>query len=204
MNVLSIHLQSVSKKYHNHFLYKNLNLDILHADKIVITGNNGSGKSTLLKIIAGIVSPSNGKVIYKLNDNELEKNKWHQYISIAAPYMHIPEEWSVKELIAHTKVFRQFLADEKELLKLLELDNHLDKPIKQFSSGMKQKTKLLLAIADAAPILLLDEPCSNLDTNAVKWYENMINDFALKKTILVFSNSRSEEYFFCNKHFSLS
>jgi ABC-type multidrug transport system ATPase subunit len=101
-------------------------------------------------------------------------------------------------------VFRKFQLSKNEMLSKLELDKHLDKPIKFFSSGMKQKTRLLLAILDCAPVLLLDEPLSNLDENNAQWYSEMIQEFAMNKTILVFSNSLEKEYFFCDKYFSLS
>lgn len=201
---LSIHLQSVSKKYGSFFLYKNLNLDIYPNDKLVITGNNGSGKSTLLKIIAGFVNPTDGKVLYNTKNGEIEKRYWYKYISIAAPYMNVIEEFTSNELVSYLMNFRQFQLNKNEMLELLELDKHLNKPIKQFSSGMKQKVRLLLAITDIAPVLLLDEPLSNLDASAGQWYQRMIQQFAFNKTILVFSNSQKEEYVFCERHFSLS
>jgi len=204
MQIPSIHLKSVSKKFNKYYLYKNISLDIFPKDKISITGNNGSGKSTLLKIIIGLVTPNDGNVEYIINEKKLEKKYWHQLVSVAAPYMNISEDFTVNELIEHLSVFRKFQLSKNEMLSKLELDKHLDKPIKFFSSGMKQKTRLLLAILDCAPVLLLDEPLSNLDENNAQWYSEMIQKFAMNKTILVFSNSLEKEYFFCDKHFSLS
>lgn len=204
MIIPSIHLHNISKKYHQHFLYKNFSLDIFQQDKIVITGNNGSGKSTLLKIIIGLVSPTSGKVEYIHNNFIIEKSEWHKYISVAAPYMSSIEEFTVLELINHLYAFRKYQIDEKKLLNYLNLDKHLNKPIKQFSSGMKQKTKLLFAIMDTAPILLLDEPTSNLDANAIQWYQDMIEKWAKHKTIIVFSNSQKQEYLFCQKEINLN
>lgn len=200
---ISIHLQSVSKKFHQQYLYKDLNLNILPKDKIVITGNNGSGKSTLLKIIAGLMSPNNGQVKYYCGEKLIEKEKWHQYISVAAPYMSLIDDFNIYEIIRHIKVFREFYYDEKTMIDVLELNKHLNKPFKQFSSGMKQRVRLLLAIMDKAPVLLLDEPCSNLDANGIKWYSDLINKVVDNKTIIVFSNSQPQEYFFCDKHFDL-
>lgn len=204
MNNIYIQLFNISKKYYSHFLYKNLNLEIPSKDKIVITGNNGSGKSTLLKIITGLVSPTSGKVIYLNEDKFIHKSEWYKYISVAAPYMGLIEDFSVNELTEHLFVFRKYQLERKELTELLELDKHIQKPIKYFSSGMKQKLRLLLAITDTAPILLLDEPTSNLDGTTTRWYSTMIEKFATHKTILVFSNFQQQEYFFCNKHIDLS
>mgnify|MGYP001050683971 CR=1 FL=1 len=204
MIIPSIHLRDISKKYNQYYLYKNFSLDIFPQDKIVVTGNNGSGKSTLLKIIIGLVSPTSGKVDYVHNNFIIEKSEWYKYISVAAPYMSSIEEFTVLELINHLYAFRKYQTDKEKLLNYLELDKHLNKPIKQFSSGMKQKTKLLFAIMDIAPILLLDEPTSNLDANTIKWYQDIIEKWAKHKTIIVFSNSQKHEYLFCQKEINLN
>lgn len=204
MNNITIQLFEISKKYYTHVLYKNLNLTISPNDRVVITGNNGSGKSTLLKIIIGLVSPTHGKVTYSIHHNLIDKNKWHNYLSVAAPYMGLIEEFSVNELLEHLFIFRHYQAEKKQLIELLELPKYIHQPIKYFSSGMKQKLRLLLAITDDAPIVLLDEPISNLDATNTRWYSRMIEQFAMHKTILVFSNFQQDEYFFCNQQINLA
>lgn len=204
MQTISIHLRSVSKKYHQHFLYRNLSLDILPQDKWVVLGNNGSGKSTLLKIMTGFVSPTSGVVSYQSHGKTIDKTHWHQYISVAAPYMSMIEDFTLYELMKHVYTFRMFQMEPEAFMDALQLNEHRNKAIKQFSSGMKQKTKLLLAIADAAPVLFLDEPTTNLDARTVQWYADMIQQWALHKTVIVFSNAHTEEYFFCNKFVHLN
>lgn len=68
---------------------------------------------------------------------------------------------------------------------------------------MRQRVKLGLAILADCPVLLLDEPCSNLDTNAITWYQNMINEFAKHKTVIVCSNAVKEEYLFCTNRIEI-
>ncbi len=204
MSNLTIHLKEISKKYNQHFLYKNLSLDILPTDKIVITGNNGSGKSTLLKIIIGLVSPTSGNVEYFIDNTSIDKHQWYKYISLAAPYMAMIDDFSINELTEHLFIFKNYQIKKKEVIDILGLNKHIQKPLKYFSSGMKQKVRLLFAITDSAPVLLLDEPISNLDAVTIDWYTKMIKEFAIHKTIIVFSNSQQQEYFFCNKHVDLS
>lgn len=203
MNIPSIHLRDISKKYHRHLLYKNLSLNILPQDKLVVLGNNGSGKSTLLKIMIGLVSPTSGEVVYQLQGQTVDKTRWHQYISVAAPYMSMMETLTLDELVRHVYTFRPFQMEPEAFLEALQLNAHRHKPIKQFSSGMKQKTRLLLAIADAAPVLFLDEPATNLDARTVQWYADMVQKWAFQKTMIVFSNEHTDEYFFCNKQIRL-
>lgn len=78
-----------------------------------------------------------------------------------------------------------------------------EKHYKNFSSGMKQRVKLGLAILTDAPLLLLDEPVTALDAKSIQWYKDMINAYSMDRTILVFSNLREEEYGFCEKKFQL-
>jgi ABC-type multidrug transport system ATPase subunit len=71
--------------------------------------------------------------------------------------------------------------------------------VKNFSSGMKQRLKLTLAIMSDTPLLLLDEPLSNLDENGATWYQQMVRDFAGDRTIVVCSNMNEKEIGFCHE-----
>jgi ABC-type multidrug transport system ATPase subunit len=85
-----------------------------------------------------------------------------------------------------------------EMLLTANLSEHTDKMIKHFSSGMKQRAKLILAFATQADLLLLDEPCSNFDNAGIAWYQQCIEQLKGKCTIIVASN-QLYEYDFC-KH----
>ena len=86
-----------------------------------------------------------------------------------------------------------------DIAQLCYLENSKNKPINQFSSGMKQRVKLALAITAQTPLLLLDEPSSNLDKQGIDWYKKLVTDFAIDKTIVVCSNQINDEFFFCTK-----
>ena len=88
-------------------------------------------------------------------------------------------------------------------MNLSGLESKKDKVFKFFSSGMKQRIKLTLAILSDTSILLLDEPCSNLDSEVVKWYQEMIRKYAMDRTIIVASNNQKEEFGFCDKQISI-
>ncbi len=204
MQTPSIHIQHISKKFQRNLLYKGFSLDVFPQDKIAITGPNGSGKSTLLKLMIGLISPTSGSIEYKYNQHPIERSKWHKYVNVAAPYMNLMDDFTVLECVEHINSFRQFQLPPSEMIKLLELAQHLHKPIKYLSSGMKQKLKLMLAIMDRAPVLLLDEPLSNMDERNTQWYSEMIHQWAMSKTIIVFSNHQKKEYSFCGKQIELS
>lgn len=202
---IHIRLSGLGKKFGTEWVFKGIDLHVAPTDKLVILGGNGSGKSTLLQIISGYVLPNQGSVIFSLGEKKTEPEFYKNYISMASPYLELIEDFSFAELINHTSIYKPFLNNfsEKEIIGLSELGFAGNKLIHTYSSGMKQRVKLTLAILADAPILLLDEPVSNLDKNAIAWYKGMIEKFAKNKTIIVCSNSISDEFEFCGKELNL-
>ena len=196
---ISIHINNLGKKFVNEWIFKDVNLNISPAEKLVILGANGSGKSTLLQSIASFLIPTKGGVVWKNDNQVLEDDTIYKYLSMASPYMELIEDFTLTETINHQKQFKPFVnkLTAEDIIKRMQLEHAADKYIKNYSSGMRQRVKLGLAILADCPVLLLDEPCSNLDANAITWYQNMITEFALQKTILVCSNTVKEEYTFC-------
>jgi ABC-type multidrug transport system ATPase subunit len=88
------------------------------------------------------------------------------------------------------------------MIEMVGLKAATDKQIRYFSSGMKQRLKLALAIFSETPILLLDEPCSNLDKEGYALYHDLIRNYAMHKLIIVGSND-TQEYDYCTKHINL-
>ena len=200
-----INLSELSKKFGTEWIFKNINLNIKAGDKLAVLGENGSGKSTLLQIISGYVLLNEGKVIFTSDDKKIEPEFYKNYLSLASPYLELIEEFNLIELINHTSVYKPFLNNfsGKEIIEIAELSHAKVKALKTYSSGMKQRVKLVLAILADAPLLLLDEPASNLDKNALAWYSQMVKNYASKKTIIVCSNSINDEYEFCDQKLDL-
>lgn len=84
------------------------------------------------------------------------------------------------------------------MLQVVGLDAHANKYIRQFSSGMKQRVKLMQCIFSDTPVVLLDEPCTNLDQDGVQLYQRMIQEYTTNRLVIVASND-PQEYGFC-KH----
>lgn len=205
-NTVSIHLQSISKKYNKEWIFKDLDLEVKPGSRIALLGSNGSGKSTLLQVMSGYLIPDAGKVNFSLAGNAVKQEDSYELISFASPYLQLTEEFTLTELVDHMAMYKPFINGLKnqEVIDLLELKHAANKPIKQYSSGMKQRVKLGLAILADSPLLFLDEPLSNLDANGTKWYQQMIHTFAVKKTIVVCSNAVKDEYSFCEKELNMA
>lgn len=126
-------------------------------------------------------------------------------LSFAAPYIDLVEEFTLVETIAFHFQFKKYETglDAEGVLGVLGLEAARDKALKHFSSGMKQRTKLALACCADTPLLILDEPTSNLDVAGVDWYQQLINDFGKNKTIIIGSN-QAHEYAFCEAHLQIT
>jgi len=203
---MQIQVTAASKRFNKEWIFSNLNFSFTTGQHYALIGNNGSGKSTLLQIIAGYIGLTKGTIHWTSNSGEdIDSANIFQYISIAAPYLELVEEFTALEQIAFHQQFKplQTGLSPIELLEKIGLSNTANKQIRNFSSGMKQRLKLALAIFDQAPILLLDEPCSNLDQEGIQTYHQLMQVYTMHKLIIVASND-PQEYKFCSQQVSLS
>ncbi|MGZ3863395.1 MAG: ABC transporter ATP-binding protein [Bacteroidia bacterium] len=197
---VSIRLNNISKKYINEWIFKNISLTIDPSQKMVVLGSNGSGKSTLLQTIASFLIPTKGELAWNNGTERIEDDLIFKHLSMASPYMELIEDFTLQEMVEHQQIFKPFLNNlsSNDVISLMQLEHASAKHIKNYSSGMRQRVKLGLAILADCPVLLLDEPCTNLDARSIAWYQDLISRFAMQKTILVCSNTVKEEYSFCN------
>ncbi len=203
---MQIQVSAASKRFNKEWIFSNLNFCFTTGQHYALIGNNGSGKSTLLQIIAGYIGLTKGEIHWTNTAGDaIDSANVFRHISIAAPYLELVEEFTALEQIAFHQQFKplQNGLSPIELLEKIGLSNAANKQIRNFSSGMKQRLKLALAIFDQAPILLLDEPCSNLDQEGIQTYHQLMQAYAMHKLIIVASND-PQEYKFCSQQVSLS
>ena len=188
--MLQISLHNAAKRYNKDWIFKDLNYTFEMGKHYALIGNNGSGKSTLLQIIAGYINLSKGSITWDQHDTQ----NIYKQISLAAPYLELIEEFTTIEQFEFHEQFKPFRKDlsVNQMIDMIGLKDATHKQIRYFSSGMKQRLKLALAIFSEAPILLLDEPCSNLDKEGYALYHSLIKQYALHKLIIVGSNDALE------------
>lgn len=195
---MKITLSDAGKRFNRDWIFRKADLIFLPGHTYAITGSNGSGKSTLLQTLAGSMEISEGSIEWKLNDTSIHADNIYSYLTIAAPYIEVIEEMNALEFLQFHQQFKPLLTSISitEILRLVGLAKAASKQIRYYSSGMKQRIKLAQAIFSDAPLLLLDEPCTNFDATGFVLYYQLIKDFTKNKTIIVSSNDVNE-YSFC-------
>lgn len=170
-----------------------------------ITGPNGSGKSTLLQAIATCLQPSEGQVEYEsVAGKIIDPEEVYPFFAMAAPYLEVIEEMTAREFLRFHSRFKPLLSSLtiEEILTESGLANAMDKQIRYYSSGMKQRVKLAQAVFSDTPVLLLDEPCTNLDQAGYSLYHTLIEKYCRHKLIIVSSNDVNEMDF-CSEKISI-
>lgn len=189
--------ENLGKKYLNEWIFRNFDYTFETGTPYAIIGPNGSGKSTLLQTLSGSILSSVGNIEIRHNDIKETFDTGFRQFSIASPAQELIEELTLKEAYDfHSKFKKITCTSSTEFAELIQLKGNLQKPIKYFSSGMKQRLKLGFAFFSDSPVLLLDEPTSNLDKNGTSWYLETISKLIESKLIIVSSN-QPYEYEFC-------
>ncbi|MGG9971176.1 ABC transporter ATP-binding protein [Ferruginibacter sp. SUN002] len=200
---MQIQLTNTGKRFNREWIFRQINLQFDLGKKYAITGPNGSGKSTLLQVISGAVSYNQGKIQYSLNGKIIATAEEYNYVSIAAPYLELIEEMTAVEFLKFHHSFKQLSLNEIAILEIIGLKHAANKQIRYFSSGMKQRLKLAQAFFTKAPILLLDEPTTNLDAEGISLYRSLIDNYTTDKLVIISSNDK-HEYDFCDEVINIS
>lgn len=198
--MLNIQLNNIGKKFGREWIFRGLNYNIAAGQKLLISGGNGSGKSTLLQIISGFVMPNEGTLTYQSGGKIIPQEKLKDHVALASPYLQLIEDFTAAEMLSHIALSKPFRNgfNPSQVLELSGLRAPDNKLIRQFSSGMKQRLKLAIALLSDASLLLLDEPVSNLDREAIRWYHDLVQQHSANRTIIVCSNAISDDHFFCD------
>lgn len=196
---MKIQLEQAGKRFRKHWIFRNIDQLFVSGSSYALLGANGSGKSTLLRIIAGIQTPSEGKVTCTDGNGAIvPSGEWYRHISFCAPGMEIVEELTLTEFLEFHFSFKKPMPglDIPGIIGLTGLYHARHNQIGDFSSGMKQRVKLVQAICADTPILLLDEPCTNLDHEGVAQYSRWMETYCAGRLVVVASND-PREYGFC-------
>jgi ABC-type multidrug transport system ATPase subunit len=195
---MEINVTNLGKRYNREWIFRNFSYAFTAGKKYAITGPNGSGKSTLLQVLASAILHNEGNVQYSILNTQCSAEEAYKNIAIAAPYLELIEEMTTKEMLEFHAQFKTLQLPVAEIIQIVSLENAVNKQIRYFSSGMKQRLKLAQAFFSDAPILFLDEPTTNLDADGIALYHQLIKNYTKNKLVIVSSNDK-QEYDFCDE-----
>lgn len=203
--MFGVRLENIGRRFNTEWIFRGLEFDFISGTRYAVLGPNGSGKSTLLKVISGSLTPSEGQLHYQWKGSNFPLEQLYRQLSLAAPYLELIEEFTLREVIRFHFHNKSYLAgfDENRLIDLIGLEKSLDKPLRFFSSGMKQRVKLALACCADTRLVLLDEPTSNLDVKAIQWYHRLLEETIHQERLLMVFSNQPEEYKTCEKFLTL-
>lgn len=203
--MFEITLENCSKRFNRNWIFRDFNHTFSAGKKYAILGQNGSGKSTLLQCVAGYMALSKGKVHFSNNGVPVPEEQKYQYLTLASPFLELIEEFTLRETVDfHFKMKKlAYLENKSQIIELTGLEHSIDKQLKFFSSGMKQRVKIALAVFSQTPVLMLDEPCTNFDAQGIAWYRDLISRYTANRLVLVASN-QPHEYDFCDEQIEIT
>ncbi|MCC7465351.1 MAG: ATP-binding cassette domain-containing protein [Saprospiraceae bacterium] len=201
---MTIQAKNIGKRYRLEWIFRGLTHSFQAGDRWAILGPNGSGKSTLMKVLSGHLSPSKGDINFIHNNFAVKEENVYKHIGYAAPYIELIEELTLEEALKFHTRLKPLLPGftPATLYELLALPKTRQKEIRFFSSGMKQRLKLALAICSQTPVLLLDEPATNLDLQGIGWYKKLIAEYAQQRLVIIASNDPHDADF-CPNHLNI-
>lgn len=215
---MKISLTNAGKRFNREWIFRGATVNFTPGNAYAITGPNGSGKSTFLQALGGMLQLSEGGIRYEDEERKTEgrgqkaegggqklseENAYRQ-ISLCAPYMEVIEEMTLTEFLDFHRQFKPLLPsfNPGKIIAEVGLGAAADKQIRYYSSGMKQRVKLAQAVFSDTAVVLLDEPCSNLDTKGIDLYHSLVRDYCKDRLVIVCSNDETE-YGFCNETLSV-
>lgn len=202
---MKVSLTDAGKRFNRDWIFRHFNYNFEEGQSYAITGPNGSGKSTLLQALGGSMMINEGTIQLTVDNCQLSIENIYRHVSICAPYLEVIEEMTLTEFLNFHHGFKPFLAGitPEKIISVLGLEKAEGKQIRYYSSGMKQRVKLAQAVFSDTAIVLLDEPCTNLDTAGIELYHRLIDDHCKNRLVVVSSNDEVE-YKFCKEKINIS
>lgn len=203
---MTISLSDLGKRFNRDWIFRRLTYEFSAGNSYALIGPNGSGKSTLLQVIGGALFFNEGTIRYTdTAQQEIKDELVFKQVAIAAPYLELIEEMTGQELLDFHQTFKPFIKGKNSaaILQEVGLSDAAQKQIRYYSSGMKQRLKLAQSFFCDTAVLLLDEPCTNLDQNGIELYHRLLSLYTQNRIVIIASND-PVEYKFCQQQLLLS
>jgi heme exporter protein A len=206
MKTITITATDLRKDFNRRPIFTGVSFSLRNGDTLAVSGRNGSGKSTLLKIVASLLSPTAGSFTMSVDGSPVPGRMMFRQIGMVAPYLQVYEEFTALEnlgLIDSIRGGTHTGAEYDRLLAMVSLDRRKHDFVRTFSSGMKQRLKYALAWMERPPLLLLDEPRTNLDAEGIAMALGLVEE-QRKTGIVIIATNEQEDVDVCSSRISLA
>lgn len=193
--------RDIGKRFGRRFVFRHVDLDFSAGELVAITGPNGSGKSTLLRILAGLLTPTEGRVDSVWSDGTTVDDLTRR-VGFVAPYINVYDSFSATENLAFLARLRRMSEPRSTIAGLLDevgLSRAADQPVATYSSGMKQRLKLAMAVIHDPAVLMFDEPSSNLDSAGRTVVRTLMESHRDRGRIVLVATNVDDEAALCDR-----
>lgn len=188
-----ISIENICFSYKNHKIIDGINMELESNDILGVVGPNGSGKTTLIRLISGVYSPDSGRILIEGHDiRSLKSKRLAQMVSVVPQNPNLPSGITVSDLVSmgrnpHLKLFEWSNPSDNTIInsamKMTNVHNLAYRVLDTLSDGERQRTMVSMALAQESPVILLDEPASNLDIANQKVILNTISNSVHTKNL---------------------
>ena len=202
-------VRNITKSYGKHVVLDNINLAVKPGEAVCIAGSNGCGKSTLLRIMAGVIKPDSGDLLYciegvdnvspaVLSGKAVRRRFFEEKVGFVPQDNPLIEELSVRDNLKFWYAGKPGIKSivdilEEPLVETLNISSYLDKKVSALSGGMKKRVSIACAYGSHPEILIMDEPGASLDLMCKADIRKFINDYKALGGMIVFSSHEDEE-----------
>ncbi len=194
----AIEAESVTKSFGDRLALRGVNLKVPNGEFLVICGPNGAGKTTLIKILATLCKPSSGNIRIAGLDSKKNSAKIRYQIGVVCHQLYLyPSLTAYENLKFYGRMYDVPRLEERiqQLGEQMKLVHLLHEPVRVLSHGMQQRLSIARAIIHNPEILLLDEPETGLDQEALLIFEDLLTSFHNSGKTLVVTTHNLEGSF---------
>jgi ABC-2 type transport system ATP-binding protein len=195
-------VQSLTKKIGKATIVDNVSFEIKSNEIFGLLGPNGAGKTTIIRMITGLINRTGGTVM--INGSDLD-NDFEGAMNQLGAIVENPEFYKYmtgrKNILHYARMSSNDISTERieEVIKLVKLDHAIDKKVKTYSLGMRQRLGVAQAILHKPSLLIFDEPTNGLDPQGIREFRDYLKVLASEGVgILISSHLLSEMQLMCD------
>ncbi len=202
----SIVARSVGKRFGRRYVFRGVDVRAEPGEVIAITGHNGSGKSTLLRILSGLLTPTEGEVYGLSEGRKLSSENIAHAVGYVAPYVNSYDSFTARENLEFVRRVRRIdsVQNVDDVLSRVGLAKFADQTVGTYSSGMKQRLRIGLALLHDPAILMFDEPGTNLDAAGRDLVASVVMQQKASGRVVILATNSEHEAAMCDREISMT